>query len=143
MIKRLVVICCILLLPTIAAAEGTTNYGDFWMGGQLGAVFTPNTNVTISPPLFPSFDVSMKTNPAFSAGAIIGYNFCMPYREPWEDISAWLWTSNGTSSTTPVKTSLGATSRLRGTSLLSPSWAGYSTPSWVVKGSPGAGSCRS
>ena len=40
MIKRLVVICCILLLPTIAAAQGTTNYGDFWVGGQIGGVFT-------------------------------------------------------------------------------------------------------
>jgi opacity protein-like surface antigen len=86
MIKRLVVICCILLLPTIAAAEGTTNYGDFWLGGQLGAVFTPNTDVTVSSPLFPGLEAtgSMKTNPAFSAGAIIGYNFCMPYRQPWE-----------------------------------------------------------
>ena len=38
MIKRLVVICCILLVPTIAAAEGTTNYGDFWVGGQVGGI---------------------------------------------------------------------------------------------------------
>jgi opacity protein-like surface antigen len=84
MFKRLVVLCCILLLPTMAAAEGTVNYGDFWVGGQLGAVFTPNTDVTVSPPLFPSFDVSMKTDPGFSAGAIVGYNFCMPYRPAWE-----------------------------------------------------------
>ena len=26
----------------------------------------------------------MRTDPAFSAGAIIGYNFCMPYRQPWQ-----------------------------------------------------------
>ena len=26
----------------------------------------------------------MKTDPAFSAGAIVGYNFCMPYRPAWE-----------------------------------------------------------
>ena len=52
MFKRLVVLCCILLLPTMAAAEGTTNYGDFWVGGQLGAVFTPNTDVTVSSPCF-------------------------------------------------------------------------------------------
>ena len=58
MIKRLVVICCILLLPTIAAAEGTTNYGDFWVGGQLVAVFTPNTDVTFSSPLFPGLEVT-------------------------------------------------------------------------------------
>ena len=25
-----------------------------------------------------------RTDPAFSAGAIVGYNFCMPYRQPWE-----------------------------------------------------------
>jgi opacity protein-like surface antigen len=89
MIKRLVVICCILLVPTIAAGqtpEGTTNYGDFWVGGQLGAVFTPDTNVTFSSPLFPGLNSSdkLRTNPAFSAGAIVGYNFCMSYRQPWE-----------------------------------------------------------
>ena len=86
MIKRLVVICCILLLPTIAAAEGTMNYGDFWVGGQIGGVFTPNTDVTFSSPLFPGQEAtgSLRTNPAFSAGAIVGYNFCMPYRPAWE-----------------------------------------------------------
>ena len=85
MIKRLVVICCILLLPTIAAAEAT-NPGDFWVGGQLGVVFTPNTNVTLTSPLFPGLEVNetLRTNAAFSAGAIIGYNFCMPYRPAWE-----------------------------------------------------------
>jgi opacity protein-like surface antigen len=86
MFKRLVVLCCILLLPTMAAAEGTVNYGDFWVGGQLGAVFTPNTDVTLTSPLFPGQEVtgSLRTDPAFSAGAIIGYNFCMPYRPAWE-----------------------------------------------------------
>ena len=86
MIKRLVVICCILLVPTIAAAEGTTNYGDFWVGGQLGVVFTPNTDVTITSPFFPGLQLrdSIRTDPGFSAGAIAGYNFCMPYRQPWE-----------------------------------------------------------
>jgi len=83
MFKRLVVLCCILLLPTMALAEGTTNYGDFWVGGQIGGVFTPNTDVTVS---FPGFEAtgSVKTDPSFSAGAIIGYNFCMPYRPAWE-----------------------------------------------------------
>jgi opacity protein-like surface antigen len=87
MIKRLVVLCCILLLPTIAAAEGNTNYGDWWVGGQLGAVFTPNQDVTFTAPnLAPGQQItgSMKTDPGFSAGAIVGYNFCMPYRQPWE-----------------------------------------------------------
>jgi hypothetical protein len=86
MIKRLVLLfCCILLLPTIAAAQGNVNYGDFWVGGQIGGVFTPNTDVTFSSPLFPGQEVtgSMRTDPAFSAGAIIGYNFCMPYRPVW------------------------------------------------------------
>ena len=86
MIKRLVVICCILLVPTIAAAQVTTNPGDFWVGGQLGVVFTPNTDVTLTSPLFPGqeFNDTLRTNTAFSAGAIIGYNFCMPYRPAWE-----------------------------------------------------------
>jgi opacity protein-like surface antigen len=86
MIKRLaLLICCILLVPTIAAAQGTTNYGDFWVGGQVGGVFTLDRNVDVSfqgQRLFTADNVS--TDPGFSAGAIIGYNFCMPYREPWE-----------------------------------------------------------
>ena len=89
MVKRLALLCCILLLPAIAAAaatEGTTNYGDFWVGGQLGVVFTPNTDLTITSPFFPGLALrdSLRTDPGFSAGAIVGYNFCMPYRQPWE-----------------------------------------------------------
>jgi opacity protein-like surface antigen len=79
MIKRLVVICCILLLPTIAAAEGTTNYGDFWVGGQVGALWTTETRVEEFNSTF-----NLGTDPGVTAGAIIGYNFCMPYRQPWE-----------------------------------------------------------
>jgi opacity protein-like surface antigen len=69
MIKRLALLCCILLLPTIAAAQsqvGDTNYGDWWVGGQVGALF------------------STETDPAVTAGAIVGYNFCMSYRPAWE-----------------------------------------------------------
>lgn len=69
MFKRLVVICCILLVPTIAAAQtpaGTTNYGEFWVGGQGGMLFAADSDV------------------CGTAGAIAGYNFCMPYRQPWE-----------------------------------------------------------
>jgi opacity protein-like surface antigen len=87
MIKRLALLCCILLLPTIAAAaaaEGTTNYGDFWVGGQLGVVFTPEQDVTVTVPGFFRATGSMKTDPGFSAGGIVGYNFCMPNRQPWE-----------------------------------------------------------
>lgn len=90
MIKRLALLCCILLLPAIAAAaaaEGTTNYGDFWVGGQLGGVFTPSQDVTLTAPGIRVTD-SIKTDPGFSAGGIIGYNFCMPQttrnRQAWE-----------------------------------------------------------
>ena len=50
MIKCLALLCCILLLPTIAAAQETTNYGDFWVGGQVGAIFTPETDVNFDSP---------------------------------------------------------------------------------------------
>jgi opacity protein-like surface antigen len=91
MMKRLALICCILLLPTFAAAasssDGNTHYGEFWVGGQLGAVFTLDPGVTLSVPnLFPGqqFTGSVKIDPGFSAGAIAGYNFCMPHRQVWE-----------------------------------------------------------
>jgi opacity protein-like surface antigen len=84
MIKRLALLCCILLLPTITAAQETTNYGDFWVGGQLGVVFTPEQDVTVTVPGFFRATGSMKTDPGFSAGGIIGYNFCMPHRQAWE-----------------------------------------------------------
>jgi Outer membrane protein beta-barrel domain len=66
MIRRLVVLCCILLLPTIAAAQGNVNPGDFWVGGHGGALFADDSDVS------------------GTAGAIVGYNFCMPYRQIWE-----------------------------------------------------------
>ena len=42
--------------------------------------------MTFSSPLFPGleFNRNIQTDPAFSAGAIVGYNFCMPYRPAWE-----------------------------------------------------------
>jgi opacity protein-like surface antigen len=83
MIKRLVVMCCILLLPTIAAAEGTTNYGDFWVGGQVGALWTTETRIEVAGPFF-NRSFNLGTEPGVTAGAIVGYNFCMPYRQPWE-----------------------------------------------------------
>jgi opacity protein-like surface antigen len=85
MIKRLVVLCCILLLPTIAAAQ-PNNPGDFWVGGQAGVVFTPQTNVTFTSQRFPfrEANVGMGTYPAFSAGGTVGYNFCMPNTQVWE-----------------------------------------------------------
>lgn len=68
MIKRLaLLICCILLLPTIAAAqEGSTNYGDFWVGASGGGIFSGKTEATAA------------------AGAIVGYNFCMANRPAWQ-----------------------------------------------------------
>jgi hypothetical protein len=68
MIKRLaLLICCILLLPTIAAAQqGSTNYGDFWVGGQVGGLFASHTDTAVT------------------GGVIVGYNFCMPYRPSWQ-----------------------------------------------------------
>ena len=67
MIKRLVLLCCILLLPTIASSqEGHINSGELWLGGQVGGLFADHTH------------------PGVTAGAIVGYNFCMPYRQPWE-----------------------------------------------------------
>jgi opacity protein-like surface antigen len=87
MIKRLVVICCILLVPTIAvsaSSEGTTNYGDFWVGGQVGALFTTETDVNVSAPFLNHTFKNVGTEVAVTAGAIVGYNFCMPYRQPWE-----------------------------------------------------------
>ena len=43
-------------------------------------------DVTFSSPRLPGREItdSMRTDPAFSAGAIVGYNFCMPYRPAWE-----------------------------------------------------------
>ena len=122
MIKRLALLCCILLLPTIAAASSqdeNVHHGQWWIGGQLGGVFTPNsdsfsfftppgittnTNTTTTggnqddegpPPVttttttttvIPGRHITgnLKTDPGFSAGAIVGYNFCRPYRQVWE-----------------------------------------------------------
>ena len=84
MIKRLALICCILLLPTIAAAEA--DYGDFWVGGQIGGVFTTDRNLTVTGPGF-EFKNSIGTDAAFSAGAIVGYNFCKLFEQPWERYS--------------------------------------------------------
>jgi opacity protein-like surface antigen len=84
MIKRLALLCCILLLPTIAAAQGTTNYGDFWVGGQIGGVFTLDRDVDVAFPGIQGTLTNIRTDAGFSAGAIVGYNFCLPYRQPWE-----------------------------------------------------------
>jgi opacity protein-like surface antigen len=88
MIKRLaLVICCILLLPTIAAAsDGSTNYGDWWVGGQVMGVFTLDRNVNVTGPFGLGFTTrnTIQTDAAFGAGAIVGYNFCLPDRPSWQ-----------------------------------------------------------
>ncbi len=88
MIKRLaLLICCILLLPTIAgASDGSTNYGDFWVGGQVMGVFTLDRKLNVEGPFGCEFTSrnSIHTDAAFGAGAIVGYNFCMPYRPSWQ-----------------------------------------------------------
>ena len=62
MIKRLaLLICCILLLPTIAAAQGDTNYGDFWVGGQVMGVFTLDRNLDVTAP--GGFEATTKQHP--------------------------------------------------------------------------------
>ncbi len=69
MIKKLALLCCILLLPTIAAAasqEGATHYGEWWVGGQVGGVFAEHMDAGVT------------------SGAIVGYNFCMPHKQIWE-----------------------------------------------------------
>ena len=33
---------------------------------------------------FQATSSNIKTDPAFGAGAIVGYNFCMPYRPSWQ-----------------------------------------------------------
>ena len=69
MMKRLALLCCILLLPTIAAAAyqpGQTNYGEWWAGVHAGALFAE------------------RSDPAATAGGIVGYNFCMANRPIWE-----------------------------------------------------------
>ena len=69
MIKRWALICCILLVPTIAGAAyqpGQTNFGEWWAGVHAGALFSDGRD----------------TAPA--VGGIVGYNFCLPNRPIWE-----------------------------------------------------------
>jgi opacity protein-like surface antigen len=87
MIKRLALLCCILLLPTVATAAnqaGTTNYGEWWVGGQVMGVFTLDRSVDIAAQGFQGNINNVQTDPAVGAGAIVGYNFCMSNRPIWE-----------------------------------------------------------
>ncbi len=118
--KRLALLCCILLLPTIAAAAyqpGQTNYGEWWAGVHAGALFASGSDT------------------AATAGGIVGYNFCMANRPIWERYFgvAMDFTWNQSNAKTWGME----------TSSLYPSWGGYSTHSWEMTRLPGAGSCRS
>jgi opacity protein-like surface antigen len=88
MIKRLALLCCILLLPIIAAAaappQANVHYGEWWIGGQGGVVFNANRNVDATFGNLQSSSGSLRTDPGAMAGAIVGYNFCMPYKAVWE-----------------------------------------------------------
>jgi opacity protein-like surface antigen len=88
MIKRLALLCCILLLPTIVLAAsnqtGETNYGDWWVGGQVMGVFTLDRSVSATAGGLHGNINNVKTAPDIGAGAIAGYNFCMPNRPAWE-----------------------------------------------------------
>ena len=51
-----------------------------------GQYLLRDTDVTFSSPRFRALrpQPDLRTETAFSAGAIVGYNFCMPYRPAWE-----------------------------------------------------------
>ena len=91
MIKRLALLCCILLVPTIAAAASPaaspaadTNYGDWWVGGQAIGVFTLDRSADITVRGRQGTINNIRTDAAVGAGAIAGYNFCMANRPAWE-----------------------------------------------------------
>jgi opacity protein-like surface antigen len=91
MFKRFALICCILLVPTIAAAASPaaspaadTNYGDWWVGGQAIGVFTLDRSADITVRGRQGTINNIRTDAAVGAGAIAGYNFCMPNRPAWE-----------------------------------------------------------
>jgi opacity protein-like surface antigen len=89
MIKRLALLCCILLVPTIAIAAAaspapTTNYGDWWVGGQVMGVFTLDRSVSATVGGFQGNINNVQTAPDIGVGAIVGYNFCMANRPAWQ-----------------------------------------------------------
>ena len=122
MMKRLALLCCILLLPTIAAAAyqpGQTNYGEWWAGVHAGGLFASD------------YDTAAQELAALSATTS-----AWPTDQSGKGISAWLWTSPGTSSTTQKPWRVE-------TSSLYLSWPGSSTHSWEMTRLPLAGSCHS
>ena len=118
MIKRLALLCCILLLPTIAAAAtqaADVNHGEWWVGGQLGAVFTPNQDVTFTGPNGQSTSTASSSTstagastaasrltPRFQLAPLSATTSAGRTKKSGKGISARLWTSNGTNSTTQI-----------------------------------------
>jgi opacity protein-like surface antigen len=92
MIKRLALLCLIVLVPTIAAAASPaavspaaeTNYGDWWVGGQAIGVFTLDRSVDVTIGGRQGTINNIRTDAAVGAGAIVGYNFCGANRPAWE-----------------------------------------------------------
>ena len=142
MIKRLALLCCILLLPTIAAAASQAadvNHGEWWVGGQVGAIFTGNRNIDATLGPFNATIGNVRTDTGVMAGAIGGYNFCRPYKEVWQRYFGVAVDFQWNSFNQPQQTF----QVFRGTSMPYPSWAGYNTRSGEMKGSPMAGLCPS
>ena len=109
MIKRLALLCCILLVPTIAAAASPaatedTNYGDWWIGGQAIGVFTLDRSVDVTVGGRQGNINHVQTAPAVGAGAIVGYNFCMANRPAWERYFGLALDFHGTNSTSHSET---------------------------------------
>lgn len=63
MIKKLALLCCILLFSATAASAIE---GDPWIGVQLGGSFAD------------------RIDPGITSGATVGYNFALPNAKPWE-----------------------------------------------------------
>ena len=142
MIKRwALLICCILLLPTIAAAKMEYKLWRFLGWWSSMGVFTADRNLNVTGPF--GFEFTTRNTilmPPLALAPLSATTSACPTDQAGKGISAWLWTSNGTSSTSQSETFRGL---LMGTSSLWPSWAGSNIHSWEMKVSPVAGGCRS
>ena len=86
MVKRLALLCCILLVPTIAAGqESNIHYGEWWIGAQLGAVINTDRSADVACQFgCRPRGTTFSTDPGITTGVIGGYNFCTPYAQVWE-----------------------------------------------------------
>ena len=85
MIKRLALLCCILLLPTIAAAQSQKEIPTM----EIGGLVVKEVQCLLPTARSPEPPASL---PATTSAC--------PTDQPGKGISAWLWTSLGTISTT-------------------------------------------